>query len=618
MCDETSNRIKPLVMRPYIIAALLSAALIVDAQVAESIENAGFDPDTSLAADAIIQRYVNEQKLAGVVALLAKKGEIVYYKAFGMQDIENNRKMQLNSSFQIASMTKPITSVALLILMEEGKVKLDDPITKYLPNYGSLIVETQDGSSVAPNTPLTLMHFLTHTSGLPNGGHPMFKSKVQLNKINSLAEYVDSFAALPLLHHPGERFTYGLNTNVVARVVEIVSGQPFEEFIKERIFDPLEMNSTYFFIPNDELHRFASIYSSTVSGLTLVQGPTTSPVKFPMGNGGLSSTALDYFQFAHMLLNGGELNGNRLLKKETVDLMTKNQLSENLVPLNIMGTVLPNTGFGLGVAVIDNQSNWSPAPLLFENMGNLPDGSFYWPGITNTYWWADPENEIVGVLLSQSTNPEKTTIFQEFHQVWYDDIYNYGVSVDGSAHKVMNTITDEERSFLLDHLSKTRRELLISIEGLSKKQLNYKMVPERWSIVEVIEHIAVTETSLWEWANAGLKEPADPARKSDVQVNEKMIIARLNDRVNKLDAPAEARPTGRYKKVNDALKYYGERRDKTVEFVKSTQEDLRNHFVKHHIAGTIDIYMALVLLSAHQNRHNLQIRDIMETDGFPK
>lgn len=411
-------------MKRIVILIQLVTLLVasVTGQAQDRSNGKGLNRLINSQADRIISSYIDRKALAGAVALLAKDGEIFYHKAFGMQNIEGNHEMKLNSLFQIASMTKPITTVALLILMEEGKLKLDDPITLYLPEYRNLMVEQADGSRVRPNTQLTLMHFLTHTSGLPGGGHPDFKAKVDMSKITSLKEYVDAFTVLPLVHQPGEKFTYGLNTNVIGRVVEIVSGQPFEVFIKKRIFDPLKMESTYFFIPEEDLDRFCSLYKPGDGRLTLVQGPTTHPVKFAMGNGGLTSSASDYFRFAQMLVNGGELDGVRLLKKETVQLMTRNHLPEKILPLNVMGTIFPNNGFGLGVAVVGQAPGWTPAALKFSNMGNLPAGSFFWPGVTNTYWWGDPSNGIVGILLTQSTDPSATTIFQEFHHVVYNSI----------------------------------------------------------------------------------------------------------------------------------------------------------------------------------------------------
>lgn len=583
-------------------------------------ERAGFSKSVIREADKVLQRYIDQQKLAGVVALVAKKGEVFYFESFGMQDIENKRKMQLNSTFQIASMTKPITSVALLILMDEGKVRLEDPITKYIMEFEQLRVKLADGTLTVPRTPLTIKNFLMHTTGLPNGGHPSFRENVDMSKINSLKEYVEAFAKLPLQHQPEEGFTYAVNTNVIARVVEVVCGKPFESFIKERIFDPLKMRSTYFFIPEDELTRFSCIYEPTSSGLKLAQGPTATPVKFPLGNGGLSSTAYDYFRFAQMLLNGGELDDIRILKSETVKLMTTDQLPPSLYPLTVLGTKFENTGFGLGVGVLKGDPrSWVEKPLSFANHGNLPAGSFYWSGVTNTYWWADHAHEMVGVVLSQSTKPAEAPVFQEFHQVLYNSLYNR-TRIDGGAfiYGEPAVISDDERKFLVDHLIETRHGLLDAVQGLTHEQANFKFDPGRWSILECMEHIAVTETSLWEWAFAGLKEPASPDRRSEVKVNEKMIIARLSDRVNKLDAPGEARPAGRYKKIKTALKDYKERRGETLTFAQTTQDDLRNHFVKHHVAGTIDVYMALVLLSAHQNRHLMQIKEIMADKNFPE
>ncbi len=599
---------------------LLLAKSSYSQQIAAHPEKLGFSPPTLTNADAILQRYVDQKKLAGVVALVARKGEIFYLRSFGMQDIENDRKMQENSLFQIASMTKPITTIALLMLWEEGKVKLDDPITKYIPSFSKLKVALEDGSSIRPKTPLTLKHFLQHTTGLPALGDPSINERIDRSKINSLKEYVDSFANLPLKHQPEEKFTYSLNTDVIGRVVEIVSGQPFEVFIKERIFDPLGMKDTFYNIPEDKVNRFSSIYTSTESGFQLRQGPTTTPEKFVRANGGLTSTAYDYFLFSQMMLNKGELGGKRLVKKGTIELMTSNLLPAHLYPLTVMGTLLEDTGFGYGVAVLTGDpKNWKPKPLNFPNSWNLPAGSYYWSGSVNTYWWADPANEIVGVFMSQLTNLGEFPVFQEFHQSLYNHLYSRkdDLILEG-AFPVNATITPEERDFLYQHMTDSKNGLMKAVKGLSKKEQNFKFDPNRWSVLECMEHITITESSLWEWAHSGLATPPDPARKSEVKVNEKMIIARLNNRDNKLSAPDEARPVGKYKSVKEAINDYSPRRDETLAFVKSTQDDLRNHFVVHPVAGTIDVYMALVLLSAHQNRHLMQIREIMEHPDFPK
>ena len=575
--------------------------------------------------DRILESPILEEKLAGVVALLAVEGEVIYYKSFGMQNIEEGIKMQENSSFQIASMTKPVTTVALLMLMEEGKLKLDDPITKYIPSYNKFKVVRKDGSAEPLQEPLTIKHFLMHTSGLPNGGHQSAREKLDWSKINSLKDYTEAFADLPILHQPEEHFTYGLNTNVIGRVVEIVSGLSLEEFFSKNIFEPLGMEHTYYFLPDEALSRFASFYSSTEEGLKLIEGPTTKPVKFPMGNGGLSTTASDYFKFAQMLVNGGTLNGIRILKEKTVKLMTSNLLPEKLRPLQVGETVFPELSFGLGVAVSNEKAaTWQPKPLKFNHIGNLPQGSFLWPGITNTYWWGDPQNKVVGVLLSQSSNPPNTNIFQEFHQAFYSDWYkipekyiDLSTSDRTAVDPTSPTLSIEERKFLVDHLQQGKNDLLGLLTNLTNEQLDFKINEDKWSIVECIEHLAVAEESLWNWATAGLKDAPNPERKKEIRANEKMIIARLSDRKNQLEAPKEVRPIGRYANIGIALVDLVEKRNRIIDFIKHTEKDLRSYIVDHHVAGPIDSYMAITLLSAHLQRHIGQIKEITEHPNFP-
>jgi len=386
-------------------------------------EKLGFSKAAIAEADKVIKKYLDQKHFAGAVALVARQGEVFYFKSFGMQDVENNRAMQQNSLFQIASMTKPITATALLMLMEEGKVKLDDPITKYIPAYSQLKVLQPDGSMVEPNVPLTLTHFLRQTTGLPPLGSSYLREKVDRSKINSLKEYVDAFVNLPLLHQPDEKFTYSVNMDVIGRVVEIVTGQPFETFIKTRIFDPLGMKETFYIISGEKLNRFSSIYRSENGELKLLEGPSLRPEKFIRASGGLISTAQDYFLFAQMLLNKGELDGKRILKKETVEMMVSDMLPRAIYPLSVMGLEMENTGFGLGVAVVNGDpKDWTPKPLQRSNFANLPAGSFAWPGSLNTYWWADPANQIVGVFLVQTTDMDFPA-FQEFHQTLYKRLY---------------------------------------------------------------------------------------------------------------------------------------------------------------------------------------------------
>ena len=239
--------------------------------------------------------------------------------------------------------------------------------------------------------------------------------------VKTLEDYVLEFTQFPLIHQPGEGFTYSVNTDILARIVEIVTNQPFDQYLQKNVLEPLKMNNTYFRVPEEKVHLMASAYTMTGNGLKRVAGPGERMTPFPRGNTGLVSTLSDYHRFAQMLLNKGELDGERILKKKTVALMTKNHIPESVFPIDPMDIPMTNTGFGLGVAVVERpEGEWRKMPIGIQNTGNMPDKSFFWMGAYHTFFWIDPDREIIGIVMSQSPDVGKLALFQEFVEGFYN------------------------------------------------------------------------------------------------------------------------------------------------------------------------------------------------------
>lgn len=375
-----------------------------------------------------MQRYVDERKLPGLITLLARQGKVVYAEKYGMQDIENNRPMQFNTIFRLASMTKPLTSVAVMMLVEQGKLHLDDPASKFIPELAYTKVYGAEGKLVPLARAITIKDLLMHTSGLAGmGKSPVMEMyrQAELGKVSSLAASVSRLATLPLAHQPGASWTYGLSTDVLARVVELISGIAFDRFLAQNIFAPLKMDDAGFSVPAKKRSRFAAMYAAQDGRrLKLIDAPDSSsytqPPKFPRGVGGLVSTAADYLRFTQMLLNGGELEGTRLLKRETVALMMRNHLPKHLTSLGGGPVEFTDNGFGLGFGVaLPKQSTMDTTNGFWWNRGAPPVGSCWWIGASNTYFWIDPTNEIIGLVLAQTTDVMRYPFMQEFHTLVY-------------------------------------------------------------------------------------------------------------------------------------------------------------------------------------------------------
>ncbi len=369
--------------------------------------------------DQIIGENIDKKLISGAVGFIARDGRIIYNRAFGVRDLESKTPLRTDDIFRIASQTKAITSVAVMMLFEEGKLLLDDPVSKYLPAFSKPVVLSQfnpaDSSynTVPAKREITVRDLLTHTSGIDYAVIGSSSMKAIYAKAGipvgfeassySLAEAIDRLGKLPLVHQPGERFTYGLNTDVLGRLVEVVSGTSLDNFFRERIFKPLGMNDTYFYLPASKYPRLVSINTFDSqdhliryerNGVISADYPKSHGTYFS-GGAGLSSTIYDYAIFLQMLLNGGTYNGKRLLSRRTVDLMTMNQIGE----LNVR-----TDKFGLGFQITSKQS---------EAKLGMSEGTFAWGGYFGTTYWVDPKEKLVCLLFLQQS-PLRGDIHDKF------------------------------------------------------------------------------------------------------------------------------------------------------------------------------------------------------------
>ncbi len=348
--------------------------------------------------------YVESGRLVGATTLVAKDGEVAHFETYGEISKENGTRMSEDAVFRIYSMTKPITGVGLMMLWEEGKFKLDDPVSKYLPSFKDQRVfagVNEDGSlkTVPAERPSTIRDLMTHTSGLTYGvfGNTpvdqLYGKAGVFNPELTLAEQTEVLGKLPLLYQPGQAWVYSLSVDVQGRLIEVLSGQTLGEFFAERIFAPLGMTDTGFFVRPDQLDRFVEIYAPNEEKQLVAYrgdffGDFTVEPKSESGGGGLVSTTLDYWKFAQMVANGGELNGVRLLKQDTVDMMHRDHLPENL---NGIAGGAQGLGFGLGFAVVQD---------VEKQGGATNEGEYFWGGMANTIFWIDPKEDLVAIFMT--------------------------------------------------------------------------------------------------------------------------------------------------------------------------------------------------------------------------
>lgn len=374
-----------------------------------SPESVGLSAERLERIGAAVERQIEEKRLAGAVTLVARKGRAAWFKAQGMMDVESGKRMQPDAIFRICSMTKPITSLAVMMLYEEGRFLLNDPVSKYLPEFKNpkVLVKPASGDpyTMPAQREITIKHLLTHTAGLTYHWNPDLGARYReagvshglLQYDGTIGDSVKRLAGLPLLFHPGEKFHYSLSIDVLGRLVEVVSGKSLDEFFRTRIFEPLGMKDTYFYLPVDKVSRLATAYTwyegkglSKFPDKPIVEGsfeysadyPYRGPKKLYAGGAGLSSTVADYSQFAQMMLNGGVLDGTRLVSRKSVELMSHDQL----------GKVDPEMGFGLGFGV-----SGIKAPL--DELGS--PGKYGWGGFYYTGFFIDPKEQMVVVFMAQ-------------------------------------------------------------------------------------------------------------------------------------------------------------------------------------------------------------------------
>ncbi len=391
--------------RPFVLSffVILISVLVLPATAQHAVrvtapETAGLSVERLARIETLMQGYVDEQHVAGLITMVARRGAVIHFEQYGQRNLAAGTPMEDDTIFRIYSMTKPIVSVAALMLYEEGHYLLNDPVARYIPSFENLMVydaEVPDGSKrTAPKRPVTIRDLLTHTSGFTYGFFSntpvdtLYQQTGLFQSGGNLADFVQRLSHLPLLHQPGTQWHYSVSTDVLGYLVEVVSGQTLDVFLQERIFDPLGMTDTAFDVAPEKMDRFAANYQKNDSGqLEAVDAGATSqfaaPVRFFSGGGGLVSTAPDYMRFAQMLLNEGTLDGKRLLSRKTVALMTTNHLD---------GEYAPGWGFGLGVQVCTDVART-------QTLGS--EGTFGWSGMANTYFFIDPEEDLIGMVWTQ-------------------------------------------------------------------------------------------------------------------------------------------------------------------------------------------------------------------------
>jgi len=389
-------------------------------------ESVGISSERLARIEAMCTDVVAKGEIPGIVALVTRNGKIVFYKAFGKADNQSGRSLKRDDIFRIASQSKAITATAVMMLWEEGKFRLDEPISKYIPEFKNpqVLNTFQFSDTSYTTTPasgeITIRQLLSHTSGL---GYGVIDNDERIKMIYKKAMVTDTFTAekitigesvkklakLPLHHNPGEKFTYSEGLDVLGYLVEIVSGMPFDQYLKKHLFEPLKMNDTWFYLPDDKANRLVSVQEKNDKG-EWVRYPVTFydpdyPIRgaksFFSGGSGLSSTARDYATFLQMYLNGGELNGIRILSRTTVQTILSNQI----------GNIWGDSGkyFGLAFSVVNQKG---------QELGDLGSaGTFEWGGYFNTQYFADPKEKIIGILMKQTQGNVKDNSGWKFRQL---------------------------------------------------------------------------------------------------------------------------------------------------------------------------------------------------------
>ena len=379
---------------------LYSRAVIAQQTTVVAAENAGMSSSALEAATNRLQQHIDDGDIAGVVAAVSRDGRIVYFEALGYLDLENAIPMPANALFRTYSMTRQITSAAVLMLYEQGKFQFNDPIKQYLPEFEDQKV-LLDPNSVDLNQArgrigdITVAHLLTHTSGLGSRSSRLYRENNVRDKNITLDEMVSNTARVPLFHDPGTQFRYGIHATILGKLVEVWSGQSFDVFLQEHLFSPLEMDSTMFWASDADLGRLTEVYRPIDGRLRPYQIETVPYTERPRlieGGVGLLSSVMDFMRFSQMILEGGVSNGNRILQEETVALMYENAIPDHVMPIGTTGYWL-GSGWTLGGfnLVLDNTSYSFP----------VSNGTIWWDGSAGTRYFIDPTQRIVIVIMAQ-------------------------------------------------------------------------------------------------------------------------------------------------------------------------------------------------------------------------
>lgn len=420
----SSNTIKQIASALFVTHLLISSMGFADSTKpglpTTKPEKVGMSSERLARIAPAMQRYIDDKLVPGTVTLIARHGKVVHFEAQGYMDAENEIPMRKDALFRIASMTKPITSVALMMLWEEGKFQLRDPVSKFLPEFANQTVSStadasgKTGDKIALTRPATIRDMLTHTAGMANayrGNVAYHNEMATVRPDDDTASFVARLASLPLNYQPGEEWQYSHATDVVGRLVEAISGQTLDVFLQERIFDPLDMKDTHFFLDDTKGGRLMSQFTPGDDLTIQLQDPGTDQSRWITGYaggnkkvfrgaGGLVSTPRDYVRFQQAMLNGGEFDGKQLLSPTTIDLMMDNHTGD--LPLWLPG---PGMGFGLGWAVVEDRG---------EAATPLSEGSAYWGGAYCTISWIDREEGLIGVLMTQVRPYNHINIRQDF------------------------------------------------------------------------------------------------------------------------------------------------------------------------------------------------------------
>ncbi len=385
----------------------------------------GLSPAALDRMDAVLQSYVDSAKVSGIYAAIACHGRLGYERTFGWMDVARREPMRRDAIFHIYSMTKPVVAVGVLRLVEEGRLGLDDPVSKYIAGFANVKVFA-GGTAEAPvledpGSPMTVRQLLNHTSGLAYGltdspVDTIFRGAKLYDADRTLAEFADSLTRIPLLFSPGTGWSYSSGLDVAGRVIEVASGEPLDRFLDEEIFRPLGMRDTGFRVRPATRDRVAAVYSVGSDGTleALAGGGLMAmfepEARFLWGSGGLLSTPDDYLRFAQMLLNGGVLGEKRILRRESVEMMTHNALPATLTPVSYPALNDSTYGFGLGVAVkVDTAGATRPGPT----------GIFRWSGYLGTYFWVDPANDLIAMVWTQLSPGSRYPLEARFQELVY-------------------------------------------------------------------------------------------------------------------------------------------------------------------------------------------------------